>query len=595
MSKAGQARAILIAACLLSQAATARATGPEIAAIPGWNPAQRVTELADAYVKAWFKAFPEEATYSAPPGARHDRLTDNSLAAIQAWEKIEDDLAVRLAEVREESLWGTPEWVTYGFLREALESSRGLRVCRNELWPANQMTGWQVRATQLLSMQPVGTADLRAQALARWRGLSIYVDTEIANLKEGLRQGYSTPKRNVGLVLEQLDGILAAPVAESPFFDPATRDDDPAFRKAWEELVRDVIYPAVRRYRDYLKSEYLPAAREPQTVAANPDGARCYAASLRAYTGLDRSPREVFESGQRYIEQREAKMKELGRKLFGTDDPAEIRKRLRDDRENRFKSRDELLAFSKAAVQRARQTLPAWFGRLPKADVVIQPQPEFQEKTGYSSYLSAPEDGSRPGIYQINLYKPEEQMRASAERMAFHEVWPGHHLQISLAQERPQAHPITRYLSNPGFAEGWARYTDTILADEMGLYSSDFNRLSMYAGVPHAMVEDPALHALGWTRQQVIDYILSKSHGTTPERAATDVDRMAIMPGQVTTYGIGEQELVILREEARQALGPKFDLREFHDRVLENGSLTLRMLRQVIERWIAEKKAGGDS
>lgn len=172
LGTAPQTRAILITACLLSQAATARAVtgGPESATILGGNPAQRVTELADAYVKAWFEAFPENATYFAPPGARHDRLTDNSLAAGQAWEKIEDDLAARLTEVREESLWGTPEWVTYGFLREALESSRGLRVCRNELWPVSQMNGWQVSVTWLLSLQPVGTADLRAQALARWRG-----------------------------------------------------------------------------------------------------------------------------------------------------------------------------------------------------------------------------------------------------------------------------------------------------------------------------------------------------------------------------------------------------------------------------------------
>lgn len=581
MREASQIRAILITACLLSQAATARAT------------AQRVTEVADAYMKAWFEAFPENATYFAPPGARHDRLTDNSLAAVQAWQKIEDDLAARLAEVREESLWGTPEWVTYGFLREALESSRGLRVCRNELWPANQMNGWQVGAAELVSLQPVGTADLRAQALARWRGLPRYVDTEIANLKEGLRLGYSTPKRNVELVLEQLDAILAAPVAESPFFHPATRDDDPAFRKAWEELVRDAIYPAVRRYRDYLKSEYLPAAREPQTVAANPDGARCYAASLRAYTGVDRSPREVFESGQRVIEQREAKMKELGRKLLGTDDLAEIRRRLRDDRENRFKSRDEMLAFSKAAVQRARQALPDWFGRLPKTEVVIEPQPEFQEKTNPSRYLPPSEDGSRPGIYQINLYKPEEQTRPRAERTAFHEAWPGHHLQLALAQERSQAHPITRFLSNAGFVEGWARYAETTLADELGLYSSEFNRLSVYAAVHTSMVVDPGLHALGWTRQQAIDYLLAKSTSSNPERAFTDVDRLAVTPGQTTTYGVGEQEIVALREEARQALGPKFDLREFHDRVLENGSITLGMLRQVIERWIAEKRRGG--
>lgn len=577
--------------CLVLPLALSCSSGnPSASTAPAPIPAgPRVAELADAYMKSWLDAFPENATYFSLPGARHDRLTDNSLAALQAWQKTEDELASQLSRVDAEALWGTPEWVTYGFLREALEASRGLRVCRNELWPANQMIGWHTNATVLASMQPLGTADLRAQALARWRSLPRFVDTEIANLREGIRLGYSTPKRNVQLVIDQLDGLLALPATESPFYNPATRDEDAAFREEWEELVRDGIQPAIRRYRDYLKDEYLAAAREPQAVAANPDGARCYAASLRFFTTLDSSPREVFDAGQRAIEERETRMKELGRKLFGTEDLAQIRKRLRDDKENRFATRDEILAFSRSAVERARKAIPGWFGRVPKADVVIEPQPEFQEASGSSQYFPASEDGSRPGTYQINLYKPEDQDRGLVESTAFHEAWPGHHLQLALAQERAQAHPITRFLFNSGFAEGWARYTET-LADEMELYSSDRNRLSVLAAVPSGMVVDTGLHGLGWSREQAIEYRLSKQIVLNSEAASHYVDRIAVLPGQMTTYGVGEREFLALRKHARQALGDRFDVKEFHDRVLENGSITLGMLREVVERWIGEKK-----
>jgi uncharacterized protein (DUF885 family) len=577
-------RPLLLCLCSVLASCSAR-VAPTVPAAPSAE--QRIGELADVYLEAWIEAFPENATLLSIPGARHDRLTDNSLAALQAWQQIEDGLAARLAEVDAESLWGKPEWVTHGFLRETLEASRGLRVCRNELWPVNQMIGWQTNLAVLAALQPVGTPDLRSQALARWRALPLYLDTEIANLREGLRLGYSTPKRNVELVIEQLDSLLAAPVDGSPLFSPAARDGDPAFRREWEEMVRDRLHPAVRRYRDYLQDEYLARAREAQALSANPDGERCYAVSLRFYTGLDLEPRKLYDMGLRAIERREAQMKALGRKVYGTEDLAEIRRRLREDRASRFTSRDEIVDYSTAAVERARSAVEGWFGRLPKADVVIEPQPGFQEKSGSSQYFPGAEEGSRPGIYQINLYRPEDQNRGQVETTAFHETWPGHHLQIALAQERPQAHPLTRYLVSSGFAEGWARYAET-LADEMGLYSSDLNRLSMVSGLPRGMVVDPGVHVLGWTREQAIQYSLSKQGGLTPDQAANYVDRIYVLPGQMATYGVGEQEIVALRERARQALGDRFDLRRFHDRVLENGVITLGMLREVMERWIEE-------
>jgi uncharacterized protein (DUF885 family) len=575
---------LLLVACAGSPPAEAPRPVPAAAS----SAAERVTSLADEYTAAYFQAFPEDATFFSLPGTRHDRLRDNSPEGVRAWQAVEDSLLSRLQGIDADSLWGTPAWVTYGFLREALESSRGLRVCRNELWPVNQMGGWQAAFPVLASAQPIGTEDLRQQALARWNQLPRYLDTEIANLREGMRLGYTTPKHNVELVIEQLDGLLALRTAESPFFSPAERDPDPAFRKAWTEMLESRFYPAARRYRDFLKTEYVPAAREAIAVAANPDGAACYQASLRAYTTLDLTPEQMFANGERAVAEREDKVRELGQKVFGTSDLAQIHERLRADKSNRFQSRDEMMAFSRDAVERAKRAVPRWFGTLPKADVKIEPQPAYQEASSFSQYIPASEDGSRPGIYYIDLYKAEEKDRAEAEVTAFHEAYPGHHLQIAIAQERASAHPITRFVSNSGFAEGWGRYSET-LADEMGLYSSDVNRLHLWAGVPTGMVVDPAIHAMGWTRQQAIDYTVAKQVDETPQAAANYVDRIAVLPGQMVTYGAGEREIRGLREQVQRALGDRFDIREFHDRVLENGSITLGMLHQRIERWLAEK------
>ena len=499
--------------------------------------------------------------------------------------------------MRGDRLWGRPEWVTHGFLHEALESGRAAGVCRAELWPVSQMAGWQASFAGLAALQPVGTADFRAQALTRWRGVPGYLDVEIANLREGLHLGYSTPKRDVELVIEQLDAILAAPVTaspvtSSPFWSPAERDPDPAFRKAWEDLLRDGIHPAADRYRRFLREEYLAKAREPLTVAANPDGERCYAAALRAQTTLDRPPRETFEIGMRALEEREQRMRDLGQRLYGTTDLAAIRERLAQETKNGFASRDEALAFSRAVVEKARLALPRWFGLLPTARVGVEPLQAFQEKSGYSQYIPGSEDGSRPGVYRINLGRDEGQSRAQAEITAFHEAYPGHHLQIFIAQERAHSHPIARLIGNAGFAEGWGRATEN-LADEMGLYSSDLSRLALAARQPTGMVVDPGLHAIGWTRRQAMDFFLFKQIGVSEESAgAVNVDRISVLPGQMATYGVGEREIFELREQARRDLGDRFDIREFHDRVLENGSVTLGMLRQQIERWVAEKKKG---
>ena len=573
-------RTILLASLCLSLAA-ARVESQSPAAMAGDSMAAQVTRLADQYVTTLLRTFPETATWEGLPGHDHDRLDDNSLAAVRRWQDFEDRLLSQVKQLDGNALTGRQEWVTYGFLREALEASVGTRICRQELWPANQMSGWQVNYASLIRLQPVGTARARAQALARWGQLPRVLRVETANLREGLREGYSTPRHNVELVLAQLDSLLAAPTERSPFFAPAEQDSAPEFRARWTRLLERELRPAIRRYRDFLASEYLPHARDAIAVSAHPQGAACYAARLRSLTSLEWSGAEVFRAGEAGVRERERLAAAIGERLYGTTSLDSIRAR-----QHRLppSSRDQVLAHTRAMLSRARDSLPRWVGRLPAAEVIVEPMRSYEEATGFSHYEQASEDMTRPATYVINL-NPEQQPPADADDIAFHEVWPGHHLQFAIARERPRSHRITRLIGNSAFAEGWARYAEQ-LADEMGLYSSDTTRLALYLRSPTGMVVDPGIHAMGWTRDQAIVYTMAKQGGAR-QRVEAYVDRIAVWPGQMTSYGLGELEIRRLRKDAEGRLGGRFNIRAFHDAVLGNGGVTLLMLRQEIERWMA--------
>jgi uncharacterized protein (DUF885 family) len=547
--------------------------------------AARVTALADEYVAAFLAAYPEEAELSGFALERHDGFTDNSPAALAAWRAREDAWAAALAGIDGARLRGRPEWVTYGMLRERVEASRAMRVCRAELWPVNQMSGWQAGIATLAQVQPVGTPALREQALARWGRLPRYIDNEIAWLRQGVRQGYTVPKRNVELVIRQLDAVLAAPPEQSPFHGPAARDSTPAFRAAWAALERDALLPAARRYRDFLANEYLPAARETIGVGALPDGRACYQAMFRAFTTLDRAPEETFRLGEARVARNQAEVMEIGRRTWGTAELDSIRARVSGDN---FADREAMMAFSQAAVERARAQVPGWFRTVPRAPVVIEPHPAFLEATASDQYFPAAEDGSRPAQYRINLGSAQQKGRAGAEITAFHETYPGHHLQIAIAQEQPGAHPVSRLVGSGSYVEGWARYSEA-LAEEMGLYTTAGARVERRLWPARGMVVDPGLHLFGWTREQAVEYIVASGRF---DRAVAEavVDRVIAWPGQLTAYDTGGLEIFALRAQAERALGDRFDIREFHDVLLRNGAVTLPMLRESVEAWIAEKR-----
>jgi len=544
---------------------------------------EQVDQLADQYLSEQLKHHPESAYFSGMSLERHDGLSDNTNTGLVAWQSVEDDLYRNLKQITEGQVRGTRQWSTRGILLEALESSIESRVCRLDLWNVNQMYGWHLGFTRLAAMQPLGNPDLEQQALDRWQRVTRYIGQEIINLQRGLELGYSAPKSVVQRVIQQLDGLLALPFEQSPFYSLVKRGKTADYQATMTNLLKSQLLIATENYRNFLANNYLLSAREQLTVSANPDGAYCYQALLRANTTLERTPEQVFQLGVQTVSARTERVIDLGKEHFNIVDFSGIVAHVKIMRTDRFNSKEEVLAFSQQVVERARKEVPKWFERLPRSPVEVKPFPEYQEGTGLSAHYEPPAE-NKPGVYWIPLHQPENQRRGQAEVTAVHEAYPGHHLQIAIAKELKQAHPMTQMIFNAGFVEGWARYAEE-LAEEMGLYSTISAQISRRTWPARGMVVDPGIHAFGWTRQQAVDYI-NDSGIFTDENAEAMVDRIAILPGQLTAYDSGGLEIFALRKLAEQQLGDRFEIRAFHNQVLENGSITLPMLRSHLEHWI---------
>jgi len=552
--------------------------------------AARVTSLADAYVHDYFEAFPYQAPLSGAPEVHPDQLGDHSLPALARWEAREEALLKELKAIDVTNLAGTPQEITYKVLQNQLESAIAFRACRSELWNVSPtFTGWQAYLAAAAGQQATDTQEQQRSAVARFSQLQKYLDDEIDNLREGLRLGYTMPKNNVRGVITQMDAMLDAPTTKSPFVSMA-KPDAPAFMKELETLERTEIRPAIKKYRDFLASTYLPAAREKIGVSENPNGNACYQAAIAFHATVNMKPQQVYDLGKAQMEKIQAEMKIIGRRSFGMDDPAMLLRLVTKDPQYRFKDREELIKYAEAAVERAHQSLPKAFARLPKAQVIVEPYPEYLEKSAPAGQSIPPTADGKPGKYLINAYKAEEQNKVGLESTAFHETYPGHHLQIAIALERQDLHPIQKYFFVSGFGEGWALYSER-LSDEMGLFSSDIDRLGLLSKEAFRaarLVVDSGIHALGWTRDQAVAYMLAHT-ADNRDAVEAEIDRYIAVPGQATSYMIGSLEIRRLRDEASARLGSKFDLRAFHDLLLEDGTLPLWVVREKVELWMARQ------
>lgn len=546
-----------------------------------------IEAIADDYLTDLMVRLPSMGTNFSIPGARHDRLMDNSLSALLEWQTREDDWLQELEKIGAPDVVGSRDWVTYGILHETLVASIQARVCRNELWFTSTTTAWYTRVPSLFEIQPVDTPQLQQQALQRLGSLPAYIDTEIANLKLGLDEGYSAPRVTVEKVPAAIRGLLAD---DSPLLSPGIRAGNPEFNAKVKALFESELTPAIKRFADFIEFEYLPRARQELAVSFNPNGAECYPEAVRYYATIQPSAEEIHQLGLEQIAGIRAEMQAIIDENFKGESIESLMKNLNTNPSYTFATRDDVLNYALESLDASKAAMPKAFGILPKADMLIKPYPAYRESGGTGEYHSSSEDGSRPGIYYIAVADPTHRSVAGQQSVLYHEGYPGHHLQGAIALELGDSvHPIARYLWNSGYGEGWALYAER-LAGELGLYSGPLDRiglLSDQAARAARLVVDSGLHTKNWTRQQAVDYMLANT-AWPPVDIEAEINRYISWPGQANSYMLGMLEIRRLRDLAEFRLGSDFDIRGFHDRVLGTGSITLPMLEESIEAWITE-------
>ncbi len=547
-----------------------------------------IEEVADEYLAATLERNPTMGTYYAIEGARHDRLYDNSLDALAEWEARQDAWLTELNVIGAPAEVGSRDWVTYSIIHESLESAVEARVCKSELWQASTTTAWYRSLPFIFEVQPVDSEDERQQSLDRLRAVAGYIDTEISNLRLGIELGYSAPRVTVKDVPEQVSALIAD---DSIFLSPATRAEDEEYAAAVRKIYEAGITPAILRFAEFIKNDYLAQARKGIALTDNPNGAECYPALVRSFVTIRPSADEIHELGLQQIARIRKDMRAVIDEHFGGGSIKDFLRRVNTDPEFTFQSEEAVLQYSIDGLNVAKEAMPRAFNRLPKADVVIKPYPEFAE-SGIGEYKPPSEDGTRPGIFYIAVTDPLHRSRVTQRSTLYHETYPGHHQQIAISLELgDKVHTIARYFGNSGFSEGWALYSER-LADELGLYTNPvdyFGLLSEQGARASRLVIDTGLHTKGWTRQQAVDYMMSNSAWSATD-IQNDINRYISWPGQATSYMLGMLEIKRLRALAEEELGDAFDLSAFHDRVVGFGGSTLPMLHVSILAWIEEQK-----
>jgi len=522
-----------------------------------------------------------------------DRLDDITPAAIAAERARLEDVAARATAVPEGEL-SAADRVTRSVLIETCISGASVRGLGLEDWTIDPMNGWPVQVLDIPSYQIVETPAQARAMVARWRLIGPLIDDHVANLRRGLAAGRVAVDTPVRRVLDTVADAIAASDDENALLEPLrTPHDDwseaeqAAFRDGLTSAVHDEIRPAFIRLHAFLRDEIVPRVRSDDEpgIGHLPGGEGAYRALVRHHTTLPTSPEELHAIGRAEIERIDAEMARLGASVLGAADRDETARLLRTDPAMHFTTRAEVEADAREALARAYDAVPAWFGRLPVAPCEVVTMPAHEEaNSSVAYYRQAAIDGSRPGQYYINSSHPETRPRYESRCLAYHESVPGHHLQIAIAQELSDLPEFRRHTGPTAFVEGWGLYTER-LSDQMGLYATDVDRLgmlSMDAWRACRLVVDTGMHALGWTRQQAIDYMTAHT-ALASNNIANEVDRYIAWPGQALGYKAGQIEFLALRGETERRLGSRFDIRAFHDTVLGNGAIPLPTLRAVVE------------
>ncbi|MGQ0558782.1 MAG: DUF885 domain-containing protein [Sphingosinicella sp.] len=435
----------------------------------------------------------------------------------------------------------------------------------------------------------------------RHREYVIGIDRAIGRFRQGMESGVVETKMTIRNVIGQLDTQLAMPVEESPFAGPLANIPEtiPEAERARlrSELlasIRDGIYPAHRRLRDFLHNEYLPVARDGVGLVHMRGGDRLYEHLILENTTLPLTADHVHNLGLSEVARIRAEMEAIKTRVGFTGTLAQFFEHIRTDPQFRPASREWLRDRYYAIGRTVDARIGEFFSTLPRSRLEIREVEAFRERNeAGGSYQQGTPDGSRPGIFYFNAYDLPSRSTHGMETLYLHEGAPGHHFQISLAQENTELPNFMRFGGNTAFVEGWALYAET-LWDELGMETDPYQR---FGGLDDEMlramrlVVDTGIHAKGWTREQAIRYMLDNS-GMSETEATTEVERYIAIPGQALASKVGQLKILELRARAERALGSRFDLKDFHAQVLMTGSLPLTVLERKIDEWIAARRAG---
>jgi uncharacterized protein (DUF885 family) len=437
--------------------------------------------------------------------------------------------------------------------------------------------------------------------LKRHRDYVAFLDRAIVRFREGMTTGVVQPRLIVNNVIEQLDLQIAQGVETSTFYGPVTTfpegipaADQARLKAEYATAIRDGIQPANVRLRDFLKNEYLPATREGVGLVHMKGGPRLYAYLIESNTTLPMTADQIHELGLSEVKRIRGEMDAIKTTVGFQGTLAQFFENLRTDPKFRPASREAYLQGFYDIGKRVDARIREQFSTIPKTPLEIRYYEPYREKTSAGgSYEPGSPDGKRPGVFYFNAYDLPSRSIVGMETLYLHEGAPGHHFQIALAYENEDLPAFMRFGGNTAYAEGWGLYSET-LWKELGMETDPYQR---FGGLDDEMlramrlVVDSGIHAKGWTRDQAIDYMLANS-GMSKTEATAEVERYIAIPGQALAYKVGQLTISRLKAKAQKALGPKFDVRDFHAQVLMTGALPMAVLEKKIDTWIATKKRG---
>jgi uncharacterized protein (DUF885 family) len=575
------------------------------------RPADRLRAQFDDDWKYWMTQYPEIATALGYPG-QDARWTDYSPAAIDARADYLKQSISRFGAIDRASLDAAGQ-LNYDLYRDVLDTAlaglafhndampiRGV-IPHNLFMPINQLEGIAQDVPRTFTLMPAATRADYDNILARLESVAPLVDQTIALMERGLAAGMTPPRITMRDVPGQVMAQIVADPLKSPMLAafvnwPASipESDRTSLAARAAAAYRDRIAPAFTQLHDFLASKYLPACRETIAASALPDGATMYAYNVKWHVTTDATPEQIHAIGQAEVKRIRAEMDAIVKStgFKGTED--EFKRFLRTDR--RFFATDAaaLLTAYRDVTKRAEPELAHLFGRLPQTPYGVEPIPDAVAPSQTTAYY---EPGSfaagRPANMFANTYKLDSRPTWEMPALTLHEAVPGHHLQIALAQEMEGLPEFRKNSSYTSFVEGWALYAES-LGDEMGMYRdpyAKYGQLTYEAWRAVRLVIDTGLHSMGWTREQAVEYFRANT-AKTDQDISVEVDRYIVWPGQALGYKMGQLKIRELRTTAERALGPRFNVRQFHDVVVGQGAVPMDVLQRQVDAWI-KTGAGG--